>query len=895
MKLRALELEQFRKFDRPVRLSGLSDGLNVLCGPNEFGKSTLLAAVKGVLFERHSSKAEPVRRMQPLRGDAAPRLAMEFDLGQGCWRIEKRFMHKPWARLTGPDGASFEADAAEEELQRLLGFGAAGKKGATSEQLGIWGALWVSQRQSVEQPDFTSGLARSAVSHCLDTEVGVLTGSEKGQLILQAAKKQLADLVDGNRKPKGRYKEVVGVIGEISQRLAELREREQRLAADCEDFRRKTALCRKAEDPEDARQQQVKLSEARRLREAAQLFDQKRAAVAAQHAHAASKVVDAERERNDRRNRRANIAAKDGIRNEADRTVKAAVNKAKEAQDALASYRSLETAARERSTIAADALRKQWAIRDAVQTGSALAALNSSLDSAIRAQEEIAGFVAQLGDLKVDKDRIDEIRKAARDRDAAQSQLQAQATAIDFEIESAGSVVMDGVAVAPGRTSVAVVTPTELALAGIGRIVVRPAIHDLQKLRKRAAGLDRLLDSVGCNSLEEAEQRYAERDAADSALRNARHDVERLTPGDPSSDLQPGVEALRERVEVLSLQSAASRRKLGLAELPSRELAAAAVAAAEEEDRAARAELTHVQADMDAAVTADSSARSELIRAEATAKAATAEIERLTRDNADAEARETDANLAARLEAAEAERATYADALARLDAQQSPDTVEAMDLRIKRLEEANQNRAAQIRTLRDEIIGLQTRITQEGGAGLDEAIALLDREHDALTQERDGYAREVRVLTLLIETLTAAERETKARYLAPVTRRVTPYLARLFPGAEITCDDDLRVTGITRDGSGLQDFERLSDGTQEQVAVLARLAFAEMLNDQGKPAMVILDDALAWSDDERIERMFDVLTHASARIQILVLSCREDLFARLGGHRLELTSVTDRS
>jgi uncharacterized protein YhaN len=73
--------------------------------------------------------------------------------------------------------------------------------------------------------------------------------------------------------------------------------------------------------------------------------------------------------------------------------------------------------------------------------------------------------------------------------------------------------------------------------------------------------------------------------------------------------------------------------------------------------------------------------------------------------------------------------------------------------------------------------------------------------------------------------------------------------------------------------------------------VLARIAFAELLIDQGKPAMLILDDALAYSDDERIERMFDMLARAATRTQILVLTCREDLFGRLGGTRLQLDSI----
>jgi DNA repair exonuclease SbcCD ATPase subunit len=120
MRLRSLELEQFRKFDQPVRLSGFGDRVNVLCGPNEFGKSTILAAIRGLMFERHNSKADPIKRMQNWRGNAAPRLAMEFETGGGLWKIEKRFLSQPMARLTGPDGSRFDNDAAEEELQRLV-------------------------------------------------------------------------------------------------------------------------------------------------------------------------------------------------------------------------------------------------------------------------------------------------------------------------------------------------------------------------------------------------------------------------------------------------------------------------------------------------------------------------------------------------------------------------------------------------------------------------------------------------------------------------------------------------------------------------------------------------------------------------------------------------------
>ncbi|HLT03218.1 MAG TPA: AAA family ATPase, partial [Geminicoccaceae bacterium] len=118
MRLRALELEQFRKFDRTVRVAGMDDGLNLLVGPNEMGKSTLFAALHAVLFERHRSQAQAVRSLQPAGHDgAAPRVALAFELGDKAYRIEKRFLRRPAAELALPDGRHLHGEAAEEALE----------------------------------------------------------------------------------------------------------------------------------------------------------------------------------------------------------------------------------------------------------------------------------------------------------------------------------------------------------------------------------------------------------------------------------------------------------------------------------------------------------------------------------------------------------------------------------------------------------------------------------------------------------------------------------------------------------------------------------------------------------------------------------------------------------
>lgn len=108
-------------------------------------------------------------------------------------------------------------------------------------------------------------------------------------------------------------------------------------------------------------------------------------------------------------------------------------------------------------------------------------------------------------------------------------------------------------------------------------------------------------------------------------------------------------------------------------------------------------------------------------------------------------------------------------------------------------------------------------------------------------------------------------------------------------------DEDLYITGMSRRAGYEESLDHLSLGTQEQITVLVRLAFAEMLVDQGAPAAVFLDDALAFSDDQRMRLMFDILSHTARRVQIVVFTCREQLFEGLGAHHLQLASADTES
>jgi DNA repair exonuclease SbcCD ATPase subunit len=53
MRMRSIGIKDFRKLTGPVRIDEIGDGITVISGDNEEGKSTVLEAIRTVLFTRH--------------------------------------------------------------------------------------------------------------------------------------------------------------------------------------------------------------------------------------------------------------------------------------------------------------------------------------------------------------------------------------------------------------------------------------------------------------------------------------------------------------------------------------------------------------------------------------------------------------------------------------------------------------------------------------------------------------------------------------------------------------------------------------------------------------------------------------------------------------------------
>ena len=81
MKIRAIRLKEVGRFSAPIAIEGLSGGLDVLVGPNEFGKSTILKAVKAALFDAHRSKHRKLEVLRPYAG-GAPLIEVDFEVAR---------------------------------------------------------------------------------------------------------------------------------------------------------------------------------------------------------------------------------------------------------------------------------------------------------------------------------------------------------------------------------------------------------------------------------------------------------------------------------------------------------------------------------------------------------------------------------------------------------------------------------------------------------------------------------------------------------------------------------------------------------------------------------------------------------------------------------------------
>jgi uncharacterized protein YhaN len=125
---------------------------------------------------------------------------------------------------------------------------------------------------------------------------------------------------------------------------------------------------------------------------------------------------------------------------------------------------------------------------------------------------------------------------------------------------------------------------------------------------------------------------------------------------------------------------------------------------------------------------------------------------------------------------------------------------------------------------------------------------------------------------MLRDVMTRHRDSTRLRYVEPFRTELQRLGRPVFgPSFEVEVDSDLCILNRTLDGRTVP-YESLSGGAKEQLGILARLAGAALVAKEDA-VPILIDDALGFTDPERLVKMAAVFDTLGESGQVIVLTC----------------------
>ena len=888
MIIRRVEVQNFRKLVEPVTIENLSDGLNIVVGDNEEGKSTMLQAIRSCFFDKHNMTGERAQSFQPYNSSVQPEVRVDFELNGKRYKLFKAFCHKPQAELITPSGRLVDA-AAEEELGKLLRFTTpqrAPRVNAGHEHEGIFGMFWVEQGKSFDGVNPTAD-GRNSIHQALQHEVGDVLGGKRGQKLLGEVSKRRNEVLTATGRPKGEYANASDVQLKIQGELTKVQEALNAYERKLEDLERCRTRQKRYESDRVAEHAEERLRLAREaaagvaaLRHTLEQSEATLATSRAEHDLAANRSEQRARLIEDVEQRKVTLAKLKGGWETKQKLLGEVLGRVtRDERDLARAVQALE--------LADAALAAATAAEQLARVQAEMEKLLRQENSALQAKSKAENALENAGAIGIEKKDITRLNRLQEAVTKAQAELNALATNVRVDLEP-------GVKARIGRTVVVSGTEhriTETAVIDIAKsakVTIVPGGeigNPRAELTKAQERLKSELTQLGAASSADADSRWEERqnllnqaqkyqdivqahapdglDVLQTAIAELRGDVQRLTQ-------QVGSEPTLPKDAIATLQEAQRVRDSNEQERK----------AAEKRAGTARGEFGTAKSE-EAGTKASYDSEAQHVH----------ELEqRLTNERKkvpDNELQKTVLAAAHRVTVAEQ---TTSAAQSALD-EANPESV---DLELSTSEDALNVLNKEIRNLSDRTIGLESELRAIGAQGLGERKQQVEGELEAATALAASLERQAKTVDLLHSVLIQAEKAAKETFLRPVTHRIQPYLKLLLPGTELRVSDELDIVGLRR-GDVEEEFNSLSLGTREQVAVLARLAFADLLRENGQPATVLLDDAIVYADDERFRRMLHILRKASEKTQIIVFTCREREYEGAGAPIIRLAECRTRA
>jgi len=218
--------------------------------------------------------------------------------------------------------------------------------------------------------------------------------------------------------------------------------------------------------------------------------------------------------------------------------------------------------------------------------------------------------------------------------------------------------------------------------------------------------------------------------------------------------------------------------------------------------------------------------------------------------------------------------------------------VQALDSRLADTRARLARARAAVETARAEFHDVKGRLEVTAAEGRHEAHERAEQLLEDARRRYDSVERRARAARHLHTALQRHRDQAHESYASPYAREIERLGEAVYGDSfTVTVDSSLVITHRELHGVRVP-FDQLSGGAAEQLGILARLAVASMVDpDQGAP--VVIDDALGFTDPDRLKRIGRVVGDAGVQHsgQIIVLTCTPHRYDGIAGaHRVTLSA-----
>lgn len=910
MILEAFEIENFSCIKRLAVNHLPATGVIVLHGGNGTGKSSIVEALRACLMDNKST-SRALERGFPKNSSEKPRVTVTFRASGTIWKVMKQFGSKESSlhRRTA-DGLwkleTTESSDAHERTCQLVG--------CSDSTRGLTQLLWLTQAEFrlPEAKHFDAD-----VQSRLRAILGVLQ-TPLDDYFLGRVKDEWSRWFGSRNRPgeKPKLKKECSLAKNLAS-LDKGRTELENVEAEFQGFER---LMEQSADLEiQARDLRRQLNEAQSSRDALQkefeesLKPLELRRLAKESVGAAQKeLADAQQMSQRRIDTLQRLADAESDAERACQEAVTAKNRLAAAEDEL---RSRRRKAQEMRDDARD-LQMQ---RDAASQRLRVLALADQANRAKEKLEQAETVHRQLETLEQegrthpapDAHQLQQVVDNRSRAERLQADLAAAAislTVTPADGSSAARVIVDGTAtpvpVSHSPRDIPVCRRAEIAISGWGSIAIRRGsdARDVEQIEQELHSLDQAfveqLAAFGVSAhhdapLERLRQLAAEKKLRDPQIESLMAQLRKLAPS--------GLEPLRQEYARVEIQRGAAESAPAHLELPAKATELPRLA----EDLKIRFDALHV--DIDAAdrqieelerqiESADGKTGHRPTNSDAQGRYTThttivnsikLEVDRmLTAEQVEiaiqtAQTKLSDATHTLELASLTESQETVAE---RLDA--AKDKVNNLDSRLRQIEREYDQISGQLRMT----VGQHQR-RAAAQARVEELELATNRE----TLESDAYDRLMRLFEECREKQLGA-------VMGPIHDRVLRWIKLLrIPGYQSIHFNDQFLPDqlVARGGVAELGLSEESIGTQEQLALMVRLALGSTLSTSAEPIVAVLDDPLTHSDTARLDRMRAVLRSAATGdpdmvppagpLQVLVFTCHPEWFSIDGATVIDLT------